>query len=84
VAASNAALSMMCFNAPVYGSISYADRSLSPTSHRELSLGTYAVPSASFALIVVPVNGVVRIVRASSSAGDDAREPPMAGGRTGR
>src|SRR4030067_1429127 len=40
-------------------------------SHSELSLDTYAVPSASLVEIVVPVKGVVRIVRASSSAGAD-------------
>src|SRR5207249_2422700 len=53
------------------------------------SLGTNALPSPSFTDSVVPVNGVVRIVRARLRVGDDvlgsaltgaappARNPPM-------
>src|SRR5258705_9522358 len=88
---------------PVYGFTSHADLPSSSISHSESvppmfgwpgSLGTNALPSPSFTDNVLPVNGVVRIVRSRKAVGVvvfgrawtvsglPARKPPRAARNT--
>ena len=68
-----AAASMLCvsvrLSAPLVASISNSRWPLSSASQIELSLGTYASPSASDGFMVVPGKGLVTMVRASSRSG---------------